>query len=310
VSSSPRDRASVTATSEAPIAQPPALLSPEARATAFATGKVPVDRAAALRSGTVPVPRKFIFWIVAGFAVLGLGGVLIEHLVGSAGVSAVVNTPPSTLAGTSLAAPPAPAAPSAPPVGASAAAFIGLTPLPGKPAPPLSLQQTNGTPWTLAVAAGKVTVVAFLNAECNDICPVLAKEITQADQLLGPRGSSVDFVVVNSDPLETSLTPPPPALTQTGLSSLANVTFLNGALPALNRVWSGYGVTVAVDGTTRVVTHSDVMDFIDPTGRLKSSATPFANEDRLGIFSLAPDSIQKFAQGIAQATESLLGGRS
>jgi cytochrome oxidase Cu insertion factor (SCO1/SenC/PrrC family) len=256
----------------------------------------------------VPVPRKFIVWIVAGFAVLGLGGVLVEKLVGNAGVSAVVNTPSSTLAGTSFAAPPTPVAPSAPPVGASAVAFIGLTPLAGQPAPPLSLQRADGTPWTLALAAGKVTVVAFLNAECNDICPVLAKEITQADQLLGPRISSVDFVVVNSDPLETSLTPPPPALTQTGLSSLANVTFLNGALPALNRVWSGYGVTVAVDRTTRVVTHSDVMDFIDPTGRLKSSATPFANEDRLGIFSLAPDSIQKFAQGIAQTAESLLGG--
>lgn len=306
----PLDRTSVAVPSEAPIAPPPAPLSPEARATAFATGRVPVDRAAALRSGTVPVPRKFIVWIVAGFAVLGLGGVLVEKLVGNAGVSAVVNTPPSTLAGTNFAAPPTPVAPSAPPVGASAVAFIGLTPLAGQPAPPLSLQRADGTPWTLALAAGKVTVVAFLNAECNDICPVLAKEITQADQLLGPRISSVDFVVVNSDPLETSLTPPPPALTQTGLSSLANVTFLNGALPALNRVWSGYGVTVAVDRTTRVVTHSDVMDFIDPTGRLKSSATPFANEDRLGIFSLAPDSIQKFAQGIAQTAQSLLGGAS
>ena len=289
-------------------AQPRAPLSPEDRAAALATGKVPVDRAAALRAGSVPVPRKLIYWIIAGFAVLGLGGVLVEHFVGNAGVAGLVTTPPTTLAGTSFSAPPTPAPPNAPPVGASPSAFIGLSPLAGKPAPRLSLQGPDGKSWTLAQAQGKVTVLAFFNAECNDICPVLAKELTQADQLLGPRSASVDFVVVNSDPLETSLSPPPPALTQTGLSNLANVTFLNGALPDLNRVWSGYGVTVAVDKTTRVVTHSDVMYFIGPQGRLRLSATPFANEDALGVFALPPDSIQKFAQGMVQAAETLLGG--
>jgi cytochrome oxidase Cu insertion factor (SCO1/SenC/PrrC family) len=294
--------------SDGQVAQPRPPLSPQDRATALATGKVPVDRAAALRAGSVPVPRIFIYWIIAGFAVLGLGGVLVEHFIGNAGVSTLVTTPPTTLAGTGPSLAPTPAAPSAPPVSASLPAFIGLSKLAGKPAPPLSLQAPGGNPWTLAQTSGKVTVMAFFNAECNDICPVLAKEITRADQLLGPKATSVDFVVVNSDPSETSLTPPPPALTQTGLANLANVTFLNGALTDLSHVWRDYGVTVAVDNTTRVVTHTDIMYFIDPRGRMKLSATPFADEDSLGIFSLPPDSIQRFAQGIAQEAGSLTGG--
>jgi cytochrome oxidase Cu insertion factor (SCO1/SenC/PrrC family) len=310
VTGNPPDGTSVVAPADEPTTQNRTPLSPEARAAAFANGKVPVDRAAALRSGAVPVPRKFVYWIVAGFAVLGLGGVLVEHLIGNAGVTAVINTPPTTLAGTNLAAPPAPGAPSAPPISASPAAFIGLVHLAGKPPAALSLQSPDGHPWTWAAVAGKVTVVTFFNAECNDICSVLAKEITQTGQLLGPRNASVDFVVVNSDPLDTSVAPPPPALTQTGLDGLGNVTFLNGSLTDLNRVWSNYAVTTAIDNATGVVTHTDIMYFIDPEGRLQLGATPFANEDRLGVFSLPPDSIQKFAQGMAQAAASLLGGPS
>jgi cytochrome oxidase Cu insertion factor (SCO1/SenC/PrrC family) len=305
----PADRTAVAA-AEGRAGQPRAPLSPEERATALATGRTPVDRAAALRAGSAPVPRKVIYWIIAGFAVLGLGGVLIEHFVDNAGVAGPVASPATTLAGTGLTAPPTPAAPSAPPIGASPSAFIGLSRLPGAPASAVSLQRPDGTLWTLAQARGKVVVLAFFNAECNDICPVLAAELIQADQLLGPKSGSVDFVVVNSDPSETSLSPPPPALIGTGLAGLANATFLNGALPDLNRVWASYGITVAVDNTTRLVTHTDIMYFIDPGGRLRMSATPFADEDRLGRFILAPDSIQKFAQGTAQAAESLLGGAS
>ncbi len=61
-------------------------LSPAERAAAFSSGRAPVDRAAALRAGSVPVPRKFVLWVIVGFAVLGLGGLVAEHFVGNAGV--------------------------------------------------------------------------------------------------------------------------------------------------------------------------------------------------------------------------------
>ena len=155
-----------------------------------------------------------------------------------------------------------------------------------------------------------MVVLTFLDAACDDICPVLAQEIDQADQQLGARSAGVDFVVVNSDPLETSLAPTPPALTETGLAGHANVTFLNGSLGDLGGVWKRYGVTVAVNTTDRSITHTDVMDFIDPAGQLVLRASPFADESSLGTYTLQPDVIHTFATGVAQSAAGLLKGAS
>jgi cytochrome oxidase Cu insertion factor (SCO1/SenC/PrrC family) len=301
-------------------------LSPAERSAAFATGRAPIDREAALRAGSAPVPRRFILLVIAAFAVLGIGGIVAEKLIGNAGVGALISTPVTTLAGTGGSAdtggstglgtttggaPSTPTLPDAPAVGAAPSAVIGLTRLTGRRAPAFSLQSQTGASWSLADAKGKVVVLTFFNAECDDICPVLSQELLQADQLLGPRRRArVDFVVVNSDPLETSLTPTPPALTETGLTGAANVTFLDGSLTALSAVWKSYGVTVTLDNTTRVITHNDVLDFIDPAGDLELSASPFANEDTLGVYSLQPSVVHAFAEGVAGATTGLLGGTS
>jgi cytochrome oxidase Cu insertion factor (SCO1/SenC/PrrC family) len=290
-----------------PGRQPP--LSATDRAEALATGRVPIDRSAALRAGSAPVPRRFIHWVIVGFAVLGLGGVVAEHFVGNAGVGSPT-TSPTTLAGTGSAAPPAPVPPGSPPITSSLNAFIGLTRLAGNPAPVLALHDQSGAPWTMAGARGEVVVLTFFNSECNDICPVLAGEIEQADGLLGARGADVEFVIVNSDPRSTSPEPVPPALVQTGLLSQAHVVFLDGALSDLNRIWSSYGVTVEVQRSTQVVTHTDVMDFIGPSGSMELRATPFADEDQLGVYSLDPNGIHRFAQGIAGTAAGLLGTTS
>ena len=299
-------------------------LSATDRAEALTTGRVPIDRSAALRAGTVPVPRRFIHWLIVGFAVLGLGGVVAEHFVGNAGVGAPTAST-TTLAGTGGAtpqaaappavappavAPPTPVPPGSPPITSSLNAFIGLTRLAGNQAPALALQDQNGAPWTMAGARGKVVVLTFFNSECNDICPVLSSEIEQAVGMLGARGADVEFVIVNSDPRSTSPAPVPPALMQTGLLNRAHVVFLDGSLSALNRLWTSYGVTVAVQRSTQVVTHTDLMDFIGPNGSMELRATPFADENQLGVYSLAPDGIHRFAQGIADSAAGLLGQTS
>ncbi len=293
-----------------------APLSAADRAEALATGRVPVDRSAALRAGTAPVPRRFVRWVIVGFAVLGLGGVVAEHFAGNAGVGATTAST-TTLAGTGgatppaaaappAAAPPSPVPPGSPPVTSTLNAFIGLTRLAGNPAPALALQDQSGAPWTMAGARGKVVVLTFFNSECNDICPVLASEVEQAAGMLGARGANVEFVIVNSDPRATSPAPVPPALVETGLLNQAHVVFLDGSLSALNRIWTSYGVTVAVQRSTQVVTHTDLMDFIGPDGSMELRATPFADENQLGVYSLAPDGIHRFAQGIADSAAGLL----
>ena len=289
---------------------PQTAMSEVDRAAAFTSGRAPVDRAAALRAGSTPIPRKFFMWVIIGFAVLGIGGLVAERLVGNSGVETVISTPVTTLPGTGNSAPPTPQTPTGPSVPASPAAVIGLQHLTGGAAPAIDLHTQAGVPWTLADARGRVVVLSFFNAECNDICPVLAAEITQADLLLGARRADVEFVVVNTDPLETSLSVAPPALSQTGLDHLANVTYLTGTLADLSHVWKSYGISVALSNTTRVVSHNDIMYFITSNGRLTLHAIPFANESSLGLYSLDPATMHTFARGIAAAATGLVGESS
>ncbi len=281
----------------------PAPLSATERAAAFTEARKAVDRSAALRAGSTPVPRKFIAWIIIAFAVLGFGGILAEHFT-SNGSAASSTTPPTTFPSTGNSAPATPAPPSGPPVSGSLDSFIGLKRLAGAPAPAIALQDQNGAPWTLSSDRGRVVVLTFFNAPCNDICPILATEITEAKNLLGPQ-QNVDFVVVNSDPLDTSVGPGPAAVAGSG--SPNTFQFLNGPLAQLNSTWSHYGVTVTVQRSTQLVTHNNIMYFIDPQGRARFLATPFANEDQLGTYSLAPADIQRFAQGVANTAASLGG---
>ncbi len=67
---------------------------------------------------------------------------------------------------------------------------------------------------------------------------------------------------------------------------------------------------MAVSNTTRLVTHNDVMYFIDPRGRLVLQATPFANEDASGTYSLDPATIHTFALGVAASAAGLLPRRA
>lgn len=294
---------------ERPAASPPtdapAPLSAPERAAAFTEGRKAVDRNAALRAGSTPVPPKFIAWIIIAFAVLGFGGILAEHFT-SNGSAASSTTPPTTFPSTGNSAPATPAPPSAPPVSGSLSSFIGLKRLAGAPAPAIALQDQYGAPWTLSSARGKVVVLTFFNSPCNDICPILATEVTEAKNLLGPQ-QNVDFVVVNSDPLDTSVVPDPAAVAGSGTGSPDSFQFLNGPLAQLNSIWSHYGVTVTVQRSTQLVTHNNIMYFIDPEGRARFLATPFANEDQLGTYSLAPADVQRFAQGVANTAASLGG---
>jgi len=49
------------------------------------------------------------------------------------------------------------------------------------------------------------------------------------------------------------------------------------------------------------------MYFIDPAGRLRYRATPFADESASGAFSLSPADVARWGQGIATYTRRLLG---
>ena len=91
-----------------------------------------------------------------------------------------------------------------------------------------------------------------------------------------------------------------------GLGDVKQWYFLTGTLPQLNPVWKAYGVSIEVQKSTQIVSHNNVIYFIDPKGRLRLRATPFANENSTGMFSLPLSTETRFPSGIASSVKSLL----
>ena len=280
---------------------PATALTAGERAAAFSVGRPSVDRKAALEAGSTPIPRRAIVGIAVALGLIGLGGVVFDHFFGNTGLTTSVTTTLPTSG-----APPTPATPAAPPLAAPLDAFIGLKQLGGGTAPQIQLRGTDRQVWSLAAQTGRVVVVTFYDQGCNDICPVLGTEIKQADALLGPRAANVEFAVVNTDPNSSAVSTAPGALVVPGLQSVPNVHFLTGPLRQLNATWIAYGVTVTIGNTPTQIAHNNVIYFVDPQGRLRSLALPFANENSQGAYVLAPADIQRFAEGIARTAATLI----
>jgi cytochrome oxidase Cu insertion factor (SCO1/SenC/PrrC family) len=295
-------------TAEAP---PPVTDDPEATSSRAPAGAAsPVDRAAALEKGAPGVPPNFVYWILGAVLVLSLGGLLAEHLLSAVGLNpqaATSTTSTTARARTAVTTvPPAPTPGTSPPVSAPEqslqaplAAFMGLsTPRPS-PTPSFTLTGVGGNAVSVPARPPSVVVLTFFDATCNDICPVLASEIRDADADLGTRASQVEFVTVNTDPAALAAGDAGPAVVGTGLGSLTNWHMATGPLAAVNAVWKKYGVSISLSRSTGLEGHNDVMDFVDEHGDLRYRATPFANESSTGSFSLPAASEARWGEGIA-----------
>jgi cytochrome oxidase Cu insertion factor (SCO1/SenC/PrrC family) len=267
-----------------------------------------IDRAAALAEGAPGIPAQFIWWVLGVVLVVSLVGLLGEHLFSSSGL----NPAPAT---TTTAANPvrtAPADTPAPPapdrsIDAPLASFMGLTAPGPRHATPFVLTDQRGQPVSVPPQAARVVVLTFFNAPCNDICPVLASEIQQADADLGARAGDVEFVSVNTDPSALAASAETPAVDGTGLGALPNWHMVTGPLASLNPLWKAYGVSISLDTKTGLEAHNDVMDFLDARGVVRYRATPFADESSSGVFTLGAPSEARWAQGIATYAGRLVG---
>lgn len=269
------------------------LLSDEERRAAFA--------------GTAPkVPRKTVLSILVACLLLGLGGVVVDHFFG--GPSKVGTTPVATETK------PAPlgrgAVSGGPPgVPAQLSSLMGLQSQKAAPAPPLVLQGASGATVSLASYRGKVVVVSFLDASCDDVCSVLGREFREARADLAADGvpaGAVELITVNTDPLATA--PGDAAPVDRALQGVAGWQFLTASLKRLDAVWSAYGITVEVDPTSRLVSHTNALDFLNPAGEIVASATPFANEVKAGSYELAPATVRLYARGIADEIRQIEKG--
>lgn len=258
----------------------------------------PIDRSAALAEGAPGIPLKFVYWGLGVVLVLSLGGLIGERLFSAAGLNPVPTTtpqPPTTTLPLATPTVPAPAGS----IGTSLGSFMGLSVLRSRPAPPFTLTDQHDQPISVPARPPRVAVLTFFDASCNDICPVVAAEIEQADADLAAKAADVEFVTVNTDPSALAQSAEARVLSTTRLGALPNWHMVTGPLATLNVLWKTYGVSISVQRKTGLEAHNDVMDFIDARGDLRYRATPFADESTNGSYSLPPASIARWAQGVA-----------
>lgn len=263
-------------------------------------------RADLFAQGPPRFPARFMVYLLGCVVVLGGGGIALDRVFSAAGLNPS-SSQPSALTAPSTSTGPSPGTPSvsSAPVPAGEPALMGLTRLAPRTAPPIPLSTGPSTPLALDQLRGKVVVITFFDERCTDICPVIADEIAQADTYLGQNAARVEFVTVNSDPLSPDRWPDPARVFR-GRAVPANWIFATGSLAQLNRVWTEYGVSVQVVRSTRTVTHSDLLYFVDPTGRLRDVSTPFANEVSPSDYTLPPETAARWARGIADVATGLL----
>jgi cytochrome oxidase Cu insertion factor (SCO1/SenC/PrrC family) len=247
------------------------------------------ERAAQFAAGPPKLPRKVI-WIAIGIlAVLGVGGAYADQ---SFNVSPT--SPPTTKVHDAKRAP------------RTLAQFVNLRVLARHSAPGLDLIDQSGVSLSLAALKGKAVAISFLDPRCRDICPVEAPEIRDAAADLGAERAEVAFVIIDANPSDVGEAAAHDGALTDGLSSLPDLYFLSGTLAQLDRIWTAYGVTVEYSPSTGLLGHSDLIDIVDPSGRLDYALEPFGNELPSGRYTLSSAQIQEFASGIAHYLEKVL----
>ncbi len=182
---------------------------------------------------------------------------------------------------------------------APTANLLSLSVLPGngRAAPVFHLGDQNGQPLSLSQFRGRSVVLSFNDDQCTDVCTLLAEDVVRANQYLGPAGRShVAFVSVNVNPFYPEVSAVRHWSDSNGLGGQANWFFGTGPVPTLRSIWKQYGVYVGTDASTRTVTHSTLVEFIDPSGRIRAT----------GDFGQNAVDVSAYSHGLAQAAMDLL----
>lgn len=94
-------------------------------------------------------------------------------------------------------------------------------------------------------------------------------------------------MIVDANPGDAGVAAAQSGLSASGLSSLPDVFFVSGSVHQLNRIWTAYGVTIEYTPTTGQLGHSNLIDILDPSGRLSYALEPFGNELPSGRYTLS-----------------------
>lgn len=146
-----------------------------------------------------------------------------------------------------------------------AAVDAGLTPI-HIPLPNLTLTNQFGKTVSLAQFRGKAVVLTFLDPVCYEECPLIAREMMEADKLLGPYSGKVEMVAIAANPVFHSVKDLAQFDNEENLGSMANWTYLTSRnIDVLKAAWHKMYEYVSVP-KLGMVQHAENMYFISPSG--------------------------------------------
>jgi len=164
----------------------------------------------------------------------------------------------------------------------------------GVRAPDIRLKNQFGQQMALSQFRGKAVVLAFVDSECTNVCPLTTVSMVQAKELLGAAGSHVQLLGVDANPDATSVAD---VMAYSRAHAMVNQwDFLTGTLPQLQAVWRAYHIAVQIE--QGMIDHTPALFVIDPQGR----------ERTVYLTQMNYASITQAAQIIAQRVSSLLPG--
>lgn len=143
------------------------------------------------------------------------------------------------------------------------ATFAGGALTPPRPAPPLSLADASGRPFTLGSLRGHHVLVTFLYTHCPDVCPLIASNLNTVLRTIGPR-SKVEVLAVSVDPKGDS--PRAVRAYARRMHLVPSFHYLIGSRAQLRRVWAAWNV-VSVDRKPNLVDHIAYTALVDARGR-------------------------------------------
>jgi protein SCO1/2 len=141
--------------------------------------------------------------------------------------------------------------------------FAGGTITPPRPAPPLSLSDASGRPFTLGALRGRHVLVTFLYTHCPDVCPLIASSLNTVLRTLGP-AAKVEVLAVSVDPKGD--TPRAVRAYAKRMHLERGFHYLIGTRPQLRRVWAAWNV-LSVNRKPNLVDHIAYTALIDRKGR-------------------------------------------
>ena len=183
--------------------------------------------------------------------------------------------------------------------------LMGLSPVPGRPAPAFTLTDQHGHTLSLASFKGHAVVLEFMDPHCTDICPIVSQEFIDAYHDLGKAAPPAVFIAVNVNPYFHSVSDVAAYSSEQQLNTVPSWHFLTGPLASLRAIWNAYGIQVDAPSRNADVIHTSQVLFIDPGGRERYMATPMTDYTSTGKAYLPVGPLTEWGRGIALVTRQL-----